>query len=76
MIAFIVLYDKPDRDHVQRWTVDVTDLDTAKRVVGQLHRRHVRTDCAQCPATHYTISTKVLGKGMWRIIDAGMIVDV
>lgn len=73
MLSLIVVYDKSDRLHVVQWTVTVTDLTTARRVVGQLVRRHRRDVAHVCTVTHYTISDMVGRKGLPTIVDAGRI---
>lgn len=76
MVALLVLYDKPNRDHVLKWSVDVADVPTAVRVVGQLYRRHKRTDCPTCPVTHFTVSTRQGRHDLWALAASGVIDDV
>lgn len=76
MMALLVAYDQSDPPHVHRWTVDVVDVETAARVVGQLWRQHRRTGCPQCPATRFTVSTPRGRHGLWAIAVSGALSDV
>lgn len=75
MIALLTLYDNLDRDEILTWHVEVVDLTTARRVVRQLHRRHVADGCADCAVNAYTISTKSGSAGLWKIMDVGTVPD-
>lgn len=76
MIALLCRYDKSDRLHVLVSTHEVDDLAQAVRVVGQLHRAHVRTECPNCTISHWTVTEMLGQRSLPRILDGGLIRDL